>query len=620
MAKKPIDTVEIEREGDALKQTMDMLYGKLDKNELMNELLTSTEFNKSFEDKMSSLSKAGYDTEVEKLRALLLEAIMVNDLEEMVREEVTPEGDMIFERDSYGYMARILRMAARSWPARLVIDHRQRQLVKFGKKGAKDEPGFIIRKKNPDDEVSEKERQEMNEWTEKVVKSVYLYGEHDPNIGAALGASFEDTYSLNRMVFYTPLDKAGRPQCAILVDPAKIRELMPENIAKQRWQRDEYERKINQEKPEPGDDTNEEDSSDKTDESYKYVIYSGFTGKEGLRITGNRLIMGKLHYTTDSEKMFEINSPLEHSLTQITSLLSAYRYTSGQISSNATPLGMLFIGVEENSISKPALRKFQQSTWAYIKDPGKRHRLPIWSGPAGAKPQFINFLPSNRDVQYFEWMSLLVSIMGAHAGIDAGELGFANHKEIFGQKGLMKEGPEGITKISTELGRDSHIELFVNTLNSGEYVEKMTGHDDWELAVTGLKVEDKKLKIELQAKELETYKSIEQISAENDSPIDPKILKEHPWMSIPGILNPTASQLYLQTLQMNQQQQAGGGMAEAGGEGGEGGEEDYSQFLEPEDEEAINAMAPEEDQKPEGEETTPEEIQKSLDEIVIEIG
>ena len=221
------------------------------------------------------------------------------------------------------------------------------------------------------------------------------------------------------------------------------------------------------------------------------------------------------------------------------------------------------------------MQRFKQALWSYIKNPRTNHRIPVLQTPTGADVRFINLYPNNKEAQYFEWMALLHSYLCSMTGDDPNALGLASNKGMMEGKTLQTEGLDGATRRSNQLGRDTYLQWFVNSLNKWGLVPQLTGHEDWKLEVTGLVNQNAQAKQELERGEFNLYATMNEIRAKND--LDEVDVEEFPWAAIAGFGNQNIANAYSmkQQQEMQEQMQQGQEGMEQGFEGQEEGQEGY---------------------------------------------
>lgn len=585
---------------------------------LTEAILWDPSFAKSFDSKLDQLSDMGAKKTSDTMRTMLLEMIALSDADYMggaTRIDSKDGDEITLEPDYFGRRCRFMRQLSLAFPIRLIIQHKQLGLSEFARVGGDDTAGFILKKKLSSESVSKTEKKEMEEWTQKIISGLFgVFGNKSADFGAVLKAGYEDMIAVNRLTFIIDNDKKNEPIFMWLVDPTQIRELAPTNYTTLRWDEDEYNKALAANKYVKRDPPKN-----------SYIVYKDLGSQiQKVEVPDRSIVVSKFNHTTNYKRLFDVNSVLEYSAEAAIAMLKAFAYNEGQIANNRTPLGMLTISGAQAKIGDTSLRKFKERLWTYLENPKMRHRIPIFGGPTGVDVKFLNFLASNRDIMYHEWISLLMTICCQYTGTDPNELNFASHRDAVSGKDKFNQTPiDGIVVESIKLGRDNYLQFFVKTINDSKVIQKITGHDDWEFFVTGLMVENKSLKLDVQNKEFSTTKSLQEIRAEND---DEKIdIEKYPFAEIPGFGNPSVAQWFMQKEQMEQmkeqqeqQAQMGGGegMTGAGGapEGEQppGGEEDGG-MITPEDAALIEKMGGGAD---EGEEKTEKPVKKS---IVIEL-
>jgi hypothetical protein len=234
---------------------------------------------------------------------------------------------------------------------------------------------------------------------------------------------------------------------------------------------------------------------------------------------------------------------------------------------NRAPFGILVMEGGAN-VDRATLEMFKKLLWAQTTGAVNRWRIPVIGLPKGDKAQWIPFHQASKEMEYYQWMSLLFTILCQLSGTDPTELALASNKEAIGRRPMFEQGPSSIIRSSKDKGLRTFLYAVARAINNTGVIQEITGHPEWVLAFTGLDVKDEKAMTELHQAELESIKSMNQLLKENDLQT-----MDEDWANVPGIGNPQVYNAWMQARQMEMSQQMGamgGGIpGQPGGEGGE---------------------------------------------------
>lgn len=281
-------------------------------------------------------------------------------------------------------------------------------------------------------------------------------------------------------------------------------------------------------------------------------------------------------------------SCLEQMIDLVTTFLFSMIYNKDIFLKDKLPKGFLAV---TGDVDGSTLSKIRDYWVAEMTGYGARFTIPILpSGKDGVGIDWKSLGQTNRDMEYHKLVMFLVSLICAVFSIDAAELGIKTDQS----QSLIGESGEPRIQHSKDTGLGSllaYVETYMNK------VLRMVD-PEYRLTFTGLKDDDKMKKEDITKKQIESYRTVDEIREERGM----KPFKQ-PWSQI--VLNPQAVQL-------------AGQMGMGGGAGG-GGEEGFG-----EEEAAIEgegeSKAPEEEEAfytEGGEEAAPEtssdqELEKSL--------
>jgi len=252
-------------------------------------------------------------------------------------------------------------------------------------------------------------------------------------------------------------------------------------------------------------------------------------------------------------------SPVEQAIDVITTLLFGYQYIRDQLVKDKMPKG--FISVM-GDVAKPQLDSIRNYWYAAMSGAGGNWAIPILpSGKDGVGIDFKTLGQSNKDMEYHKTISFVSSIVASVFSIDLMEMGIRSEDNAGGW------GEQGTTtRIQNSKSRGLASMLSFMEQHVNKVLRKVT--NKYRFKFVGLEVEDQNQKADVRGKQINAWRSIDEIRKEDDLPAF-----NEDWSKMP--LNPQAVQIFLQgkaAEQQQAQQQQGGGMDDGmGGEGEDAG-------------------------------------------------
>lgn len=185
-------------------------------------------------------------------------------------------------------------------------------------------------------------------------------------------------------------------------------------------------------------------------------------------------------------------SELETMVEIVTWILWGMQYNGNFFKQGSQPRG--FINVKNNNIDQGTLNEFRQDWKQTMSSVYNAHRVPVIQG---LDLEWIDLQQSNRDMEFTEWIKFLLVIVCAVYRMDPSELGFQfqDAARVFGQDGQRER-----LKHSQEKGLTPLLIFYQNILN--KYIISEID-DRFELAFTGIEVEDEDAQVELDRKKLD---------------------------------------------------------------------------------------------------------------------
>ena len=470
----------------------------------------------------------------------------------------------------------LYQMSTKNSVVGAVINTRVNQISRFTKPArfSDDNVGFEIKLRDP--------QQIPNDEQKDIINSIELFLEHcgfkaDPDrddFDTFIRKIVRDSLTYDQMCFEIIPDRKGRPAEIVAVDAATIRAASEDYQPDSSWGM----------------------TAPKSKDVVKWVqvidgsVVSWFTSQE--------MAFGVRNPRTNINLQPYGFSELEQLIQQITSHLYAEEYNSKFFSQGGTTKGIINIKSDPNGIgNKEQLESFKRQWRAQVNGMTGAWKTPVLQVPDGI--EYIGVSQSNREMEFEKWMNYLVNIVCAIYQIDPAEINFPNNAGVGGSGGgVFESSQEAKIKNSKDKGLKPLLR-FVETMINKHVISKFSY--DYVFAFTGLEDKTEEEKADLDAKQVKTWKTVNEIRKEHG---------EEPLENGDIILDSS----YLNYIQ--QQAMAAGGMGEdMGGEMSEeeSENEDYSDYMSDEDSED-NSSDDYSEYLTEDEE---EDTQKSLSKLIL---
>lgn len=292
-------------------------------------------------------------------------------------------------------------------------------------------------------------------------------------------------------------------------------------------------------------------------------------------------------------------SPVEQLIHLVTAWLYGFEYNQRFFSQGSAIKGILNV---KGAIPDRQLRAFRRMWYAQITGVTNAWRTPILNSE---DLQWIPLHSNNREMEFSAWMDFLTKLTCAVFGVDPIEINFQYGNT--GQSNALNQGnQESKLAESKDKGLRPLVDHIAQALNHHVVWEI---NDDFEFAFVGLDAKSEDEEREARLKEVEKYRMVDEVRADDDLPPLPDGLGQL-------IMNPTFLQWASQK-QAEKQQAAGmgppGGPPGAPPGGPEGAEDEGAPEGPPEGEEAFGAPPGGEEEPPGPDETGEIPIGKSGD-------
>jgi hypothetical protein len=181
-------------------------------------------------------------------------------------------------------------------------------------------------------------------------------------------------------------------------------------------------------------------------------------------------------------------------------------------SSGAAPKGIIhFEGTGQMGVSQEQLLAFRRQWHAQVAGVWNSWKTPIISTPA--KLQYTNLQMSNRQMEFTNWIEYLIKLICAIYLMDPAEINF-DLKGAAGQQAPMFESPsEAKLKMSRDRGLKPLLRHFESEINKNIIFQI---DPRFEFQFVGLDSKSEKEIQELRVKELERFKTVDEVRTEYD--------------------------------------------------------------------------------------------------------
>jgi hypothetical protein len=248
--------------------------------------------------------------------------------------------------------------------------------------------------------------------------------------------------------------------------------------------------------------------------------------------TKDEMVFDFQYARTDVRYSFYGYSYVEQAIDLITGFINAFVYNSGYFTENKLPRGMLLI---DGYASQETIELMEDYLYDIMSgSPSSQWRIPIvpsssQRGESGAQIKFVPMNGTNKEMEYQNWLDLLISAVCALFGVSIDEIGLHTQKSqpLFNtdNRPIIEESRSRV--LSNILG---HIQSYLNRI-----IEK--ANPDYRMEFVGYERENPKEVLDLDRGEVESYKTLNEKREEKGfGKLDAE------WADIP--LNPQAVQLF----------------------------------------------------------------------------
>jgi len=450
----------------------------------------------------------------------------------------------------------ILRKAGESEPARLIKNKRRLDFMQFAKPVKKSnfgvERGVKLVFNNPDYQPSKEERELLREWELKIINNFfYPANESYPNFGKFIGSAYEDFFDVDDITLEIRRNGFGEPIAIHLQDPIIYKPVVKGRRYSDLVLQSDFSQLIKQ-----YEQLYNESLRNYEQEQPDYLLI--YRGQKIAGATND--VVRKFHFFTRSmfqkaQRGYSIN---EQAIRMITYILNALKMNASNFTNSRLPLG--FFAFTGGGINSAALEKLKKVLWANMQSGTSAARIPMVS-LTGDKvdAKWIGVRNTSREMEYHQFMTLLFSIYCQLSGTDPREVSLGSYGDAVGRSTLFEQPTDGIIRESRDSGARTFLMYLADCLNAPNrhgvnIFQELTGMDI-KLEFTGFEIEDKQKRLELQVRELQTTKSINDLLAEQDIEKQELKLGDVNIYDVKGLGMTQVYQSIIYKMQQDQQQQ-----------------------------------------------------------------
>ncbi|MDA8087751.1 MAG: hypothetical protein M0Z75_13740 [Nitrospiraceae bacterium] len=414
-----------------------------------------------------------------------------------------------------------------------IINTRCRQIRAFSQSSKDTEkPGFRIRMKNEEKNPTKDQRKEMawlEEWFYNTGRNDFPEAiEREDNLLDVMQKTTREYYTIDKVAIELRRDKRDRLVDFWAVDGATIKRVVPGGYRGTESDFDPRAIMMN-------DEFSEKLAQSKIDnlppkEEIRFV--QEIDGRLCAAFRQKDLIFDFMSKRVDVRYAGYGYSCTEQAMNVITAFLFALAYNSQAFNGATIPkIGLAF---ESGDFDTDALKDLQEEWLANFSGVQGAYRIPMLNG----RVSVLDFLKSNRDMEYQKFLEFTASLTGSIFGFDLMEAGL----KFFSTTNALTENSADRQQFSKDRGL---IDLLGTHANVNNKILRMGGWaDQYIFEFTGLDPKDREFEQKNKSERVKTYMTVDEIRAEDDLPPLPDGMGQ-------VILDPT----YLQFVQMKTQNQ-----------------------------------------------------------------
>jgi hypothetical protein len=222
--------------------------------------------------------------------------------------------------------------------------------------------------------------------------------------------------------------------------------------------------------------------------------------------TAKELAMCQCNTSTDIESNGYGQSEAEKLVSIITAQMNAETYNKKFFTQGLGVQGILNFVTKDGRMDEVVMKEFRQEFIASARGLANAWKTPVTNAD---KIDWINLKPSNRDMEFKEWMNYLIKVTCAVYQIAPEEINFYFGKD--GGNAIFESGQEQKLKYSKDKGIRPILNFTEDEINSN-IIDEI--NPDFMLCFVGLDYKDDKELIENRVKEGGAYKTVDECRAE----------------------------------------------------------------------------------------------------------
>ena len=235
----------------------------------------------------------------------------------------------------------------------------------------------------------------------------------------------------------------------------------------------------------------------------KYVqVHHNLT--PNMAYTSDDLLWMHLNPRTDPRWFGLGQSPIEMMIQIISGWLNAFTFHVENTSTASVPAIAI---TTDAHMGRQQIAKFSESVTARFQGPKGQQKIPVLSDADWKVLQLRGGGPRDREYQWF--LQFLMQLIGGIYGVDFAEAGF----KMGQQSTLAQHGMKDQQKTSKSIGLQDLLHSFERLWTC--WLVKM-GREEFVFCYTGDQMEDKKLISDLRTASVKSYKTINELRAEED--------------------------------------------------------------------------------------------------------
>jgi len=466
----------------------------------------------------------------------------------------TSEGNKYRNFETQDIPYRVLRRIGDTEPARLIKNKRRLDLSQYSRVPRADgvQRGTKLVFNNADYNPSKEEKAILKNWEKILVDNFFFSAMDDqPSFSKFLGAAYEDWFDMDDITVEYRRDGLGRLLSIHLQDP-----MLYKPVIKQSRMRSIYDRHDAIIEDYLKDYSLMYEGEKKLDEDIEPDYLLIYQNRRIAGVTSDVLRKYHMFTRTNFRTAKRGYSVVEQGMNMVSYIMGALKMNASNFSNNRLPDGLL--AFTKGGAGTLQLEKLKKVLTAYMSGSNNRNRFPMISLMGEGDAKWISTRSSSKDMEYHLWVTLLFSIWCQLSGTDPKEVSLGSHSEAVGKDSLFKESSDGIIKESRDIGAKNFLNFISDSLNTPDkkgtnIFQEVTGLDV-RLDFIGFEFEDKKNRMEITQKELQTNKTLNELLANEDKEEFELKIGDVNIYDVPAIQNPQIFQAVMFKAQMEMQQ------------------------------------------------------------------